>query len=180
MIKYGKSDVISVEFVLENCECITIPSYCFEYFNLKQYNDTDEYELECKVRCQDDINYYDFGTNKYSPTQRLKKFNDITRCRLLLNNKQEVSCNLVWRDIFGDENKYQSSKSESFKEIEIKIKVDNYNEFMRDRQKVSTYNVLNGFSDLENCNECWNKSICDNLKTENNINICKVLNLMIK
>lgn len=179
-MEYNKSDLISVRFILENCEDMIIPSPCFEYFKLKQYNDTDEYELECKIRKQDNINHYDFGTNIYSPIQRLNKFNDITRCNLLLNNKQEVSCTLVWKGMFDDENKYQRSELESFKEIEIKIKVDNYNEFMREKQNVSMYNILDDFSDLENCNECWNKSICDNLKTENNIDVCKVLNLMIK
>lgn len=179
-MEYNKSDVISVRFILENCEDMIVPNYCFEYFNLKQYNNTDEYEFECKIRSQDDISYYDFGTSMYSPIQRLNKFNDITRCNLLLNDKREVRCDLVWNDRFGDENKYQSSKLESFKEIEIKIKVDNYNEFMREKQSVSAYNFLDDFSDLENCEECWNKSLCNNLKTENNIDICKVLNLMIK
>lgn len=178
-MEYNKSDVISVEFLLENCEYMVIPSPCFQYFKLKQYNDTDEYELECKIRKQDDINYYDFGTNIYSPIQRLNNFNDITKCNLLLNDKREVGCDLVWNDMFGNENKYQSSKIESFKEIEIKIKVDNYNEFMREKQRVSMYNILDNFSDLENCNECWNKNLCENLKIENNIDVCKVLNLMM-
>lgn len=179
-MEYNKSDVISVGFILENCEDMFIPSYCFEYFNLKQYNDTDEYELECKIKRQDDIDYYDFGRNEYSPIQRLNKYKDITSCKLLLNNKQEVNCELVWNDGYDTENEYQSSESVNFKEIEIKIKVENYDEFMKEKHNISAYDMLTDFPDLENCNECWNKSICDKLENENNINICKVLSLMCK
>lgn len=179
-MKYTLKDIKSVEFILENCESMIIPKECFDNFEIKEYDDfTYEYELKCKIISQDNIIYNDFGWSKHSPIDRLLRYNDIVRCRLILENTLEQEFNLVWHDSYKENNVYQQANKVDYKTLELMVKVKNYNDHMKSKQGEKVLDLLLDFPET-GCNDCWNKHICTELKSINDIKICDVLSLITK
>ena len=117
MKKYNNQDIISVEFILENCESVWIPQNCFKYFKLNETN--DGYEMEAHIIDNGSLDGYLFDTK--SPLQRLNCYSDICHINLKLANGEAINISPVWCPEDDQNNNFQSSKLISYKEIVISI-----------------------------------------------------------
>lgn len=117
MKKYNKQDIISVKFILENCENVRIPQNCFKYFELNETN--DGYELNAHIIDNGSLDGYLFDTK--SPLQRLNYYSDICHINLELLNGEVINISPVWNPEDNQNNTFQSSKLISYKEIVISI-----------------------------------------------------------
>lgn len=176
---YTKSDILNVEFILENCENIIVPRHCFYFITLEEYNESGTFELNCIIDRLDDIEYSGFGEPTYSPIERLYIYNDIVSCNLLMNNGDVVRCELVWED-YGDYNCLQQSESCKFNHIKLSVKIDNYKLFMKDKHQVHINALLEDFDSLISCDDCWCVKECVDLQDSRGISICDVLCALVE
>lgn len=181
------NNVESVEFVLENCEYITIPKGYFKSLKLTEYKD-EEYELECKIEGMDDIVYSSFRPLKQSPLERLNEYNDIVRLVITYMDDSIKSFDLVWLNWHGSDNDFQTTNMISYKELDISVKVYNKNKFIKNKCDNDVMSIFNNIGDdvLDICEEsdynekcCYNE-ICNNLRKDNKNTICYTLNMMLK
>ena len=112
MKKYNNQDIISVEFILENCESVWIPQHCFKYFELNETS--DGYEMDAHIIDNGSLDGYLFDTK--SPLQRLNYYSDICHINLKLANGEVISISPVWCPEDDQNNNFQSSKLISYKE----------------------------------------------------------------
>lgn len=117
MKTYNKQDIISSEFILENCESVCIPQNCFKYFKLNETN--DGYEMDAHIIDNGNLDGYLFDTK--SPLQRLNYYSDICHINLKLSNGKMININPVWCPEDDQNNNFQSSNLISYKEIIISI-----------------------------------------------------------
>lgn len=182
------NNVESVEFVLENCEYITIPKGCFKSLKLTECKN-EEYELECKIEGMDDIVYSSFRPLKQSPLERLNEYNDIVRLEITYIDDSTETFNLVWLDWHGCDNDFQTTSMASYKELDISVKVDNKNKFIKNKCDNDVMSIFNniGYDVLDICEEgnydneeCCYNGICNNLRKDNKNTICDILNMMLR
>lgn len=184
------NNVESVEFVLENCEYITIPKGYFKSLKLTEYKD-EEYELDCKIYGVDNIVYtsLDQLSSKQNPLKRLNEYNDIVRLVITYIDDSTETFNLVWLDWHGCDNDFQTTSMASYKELDISVKVDNKNKFIKNKCDNDVMSIFNniGYDVLDICEEgdydneecCYNE-ICNNLRKNNKNTICDTLNMMLR
>lgn len=183
------NNVESVEFVLENCEYITIPKDYFKSLKLTEYKD-EEYELDCKIYGVDNIVYTSLGqlSSKQNPLKRLNEYNDIVRLVITYIDDPTETFNLVWLDWHGCDNDFQTTSMVSYKELDISVKVDNKNKFIKNKCDDDVMSIFNniGYDVLDICEgsdyneKCCYNEICNNLRKDNKNTICDTLNMMLR
>lgn len=176
-MKYNLKDTLSVEFILENCETILVPCYCFKEFELIEYNNMGIYELHCIIDKQDDLIYNDFNSNKTSPIRRLHENQDITSCHLVLFDGKMIHCKLVWYDVYGS-NKFQETKLVSFNKIEISVKRIDRKKATKEKHQLKLKEIISDIRHYRDCDDCWCQLECMDLDDARGINICDVLDIL--
>lgn len=183
------NNVKSVEFVLENCEYITVPKGCFKGLELIEY-ENEEYELDCKIYGVDSIVYSSLSqlSSKQNPLKRLNEYNDIVRLVITYIDDSTKTFDLVWLDWHGDDNDFQTTNMISYKELDISVKVNNRNKFIKNKCDNDVMSIFNniGHDVLDMCEEgcynnerCYYNKICNNLRENTQNTICETLNIML-
>lgn len=125
-----RENIRSVEFALENCECIVVPIECFKSLNIVDNNINIENcctlnKFECEITYKEGLDYsFGFKTN-ITPLQRLDNYSDIVNIIINLKDGQEIECAMPWyeNEKFYDSqyNANQKTIMKSHKELYIKI-----------------------------------------------------------
>lgn len=171
-------DIKYVTFILENCEYIKIPVENFSTLNIDASNHEGAV-LECVIKKMNDIEYRPF-TNDWNPFTRLSMLNDIASIELEFTNGTRHSIQPYWRGT--DTNNYcQITHVISWDKISITICEENAMKKMRARCGTKADRILEIIYEdfaINSCGECYYKIDCDKLRTENNVNICGILEIM--
>lgn len=177
-MEYNLKDTLSVEFILENCESVVIPCHCFKDFTLIEYKNMGVYELHCVIDKQDSIIYNDFNSNRTSPIYRLHEHQDITSCHLVLFNGEKVHCDLVWNNVYGD-NEFQKTNLISFNKIEIIIKVIDRKKRIKEKHQLKLKEIMYDIDNYKDCDDCWCQLHCMDLDDARGLNVCDILDILV-
>lgn len=174
-------EIKSVTFILENCEFIKIPIENFTKLDFIKV-DNEYYDFECVINKLDNIEYHPFA-NDYSPFTRLSMFNDITSIELEFTDRTKKSIRPVWKGT-NTINYCQISHMISWGKISISINEENVMKKMRSKCADKADEILDilyqDFA-IDTCSNCCYKADCDKLRKNNNdIDICTILDLMLK
>ena len=127
-----ENKIKGVQFVLENCESITIPYQCFDKFeittdDIKNDDTQDGYikTLDCTIKDHGNIEYGGIIFVKdISPIKRLSNYNDITWIYIYYKDKSQKKYYTNWYDgdkYYNEDNKNQTSELIDYRTINVKI-----------------------------------------------------------
>ena len=119
-----KKEIKEVQFVLENCESITVPYQCFSNFEFTIDTTNDRYirTLNCVIKDSGNIEYGTYSDNTTSPIKRLSEYGDICDVNITYNDKSKEEYCIIWYDDRnGNSNDNQTSELIDYRTINIKI-----------------------------------------------------------
>ena len=170
-----KCNIEKVEFILENTESMIIPYESFEYFKLSKTTFEKEYNLECRIIKQDNIDYGSFGFYSLSPLQRIHEFNDIVAVRVTTTDGFHKRYDIIWDVTNFQDNSLQKTTLYNFNDLEINIREDNYYKCdIKEKHKKMIEEMLDDYDKMENCEKCWYEQQCK----EGYLAICNALSLL--